>query len=279
VIELYYFDSHCDFLRKKQNGGVTELTRASAERAGIKKSVLAVFEGIAHKREDVLSQLEIFNREQSVKEKYLALEGLSWVNDLNDIEAACKRKPLYATPVWNYKNSIGGSHREDCVLTDFGKCAVRELAENGILIDCSHSGERMFYSYFDVTDKVIASHSNAFDVHKHSRNLKKEQIKMLIKCNSYIGLTFYTDFVGSNNIEKLFEHIEYVLDMGGESVLGFGSDIDGCDTLVGGSGINAFCEIYGEMLKRNYSQDLIERITHGNFERVIGNNKSNEDTQ
>ena len=85
-----------------------------------------------------------------------------------------------------------------------------------------------------------------------------------------MGLTLYEDFVGGKSLEKLFEHIEAVLMLGGEDILGFGSDVDGCDELIGHSGdIGVFGDIIEEMLRRNYSAGLMEKLLHGNFEKNL----------
>jgi microsomal dipeptidase-like Zn-dependent dipeptidase len=89
-----------------------------------------------------------------------------------------------------------------------------------------------------------------------------------------MGISLYSGFVGGRSIDKLFEHIEAVLDMGGESVIGFGSDIDGCESLVGNSDDSSvFNDICEEFFKRNYPAVIIEGILHKNLERVIENRK------
>ena len=265
---MYYFDAHCDYLWKKLHGEKSGIEEA--EKFKLKKSVLAVFEGNKPNKIDTEAQIQLFYRNRPVKNAYIAFEGLSLINDVDGAERLCKLRPLYVAPVWNNSNKLGGSCHDDMVITAFGKKILNVFSENKICIDAAHSGKKMFYSLLDNFDNVIFSHGNVKDICDNKRNLSKNQINELIKRNSFIGLALYPPFLGGNTVEKLFEHIEYILDLGGENILGFGSDIDGCDELLAGkSDASVFDMITEEFIKRNYSKALIEKITHKNLERFI----------
>ncbi len=265
---MYYFDAHCDFLWNSLQERPTVLSAVDAESVGLAKSTFAIFEGTAAKRRDIDAQLLLFNKPKPIKHTYLAFEGLSWVRSLHDAEKIISVQPMYAAPMWNNSNAFGGSCHDDAELTVFGKCFLGELDANSIIIDLAHSGERMFYSVLDACENVMFSHGNVNSVHENVRNLKREQILRLIERNSFMGLTFYTDFVGGTTVKKLFEHIEYVLDMGGENILGFGSDLDGCESVIENKGVSVFESITEEFLRRNYPKHIIEKLTHGNLERL-----------
>lgn len=265
---MYVFDAHCDYLYRKIKGGATGLTAEGVEKGKIKKSIFAAFEGHLAERGLVKRQIAAFEEEKPVEQAYLAFEGLSWVSSLKDAQEIIAQKPVYAGPMWNHANAFGGSCREDGALTRFGECVLQEINSSGILIDLAHAGERMFASCMEKLPHVIFSHGNVFSVQEHVRNLKNWQIQKLIESNSFMGLTLYEEFVGGGTIEKLFEHIEAVLMAGGENILGFGSDMDGCDQLLGRDG-SVFGAIIEEMLRRNYSAVLIEKLMHGNLERNL----------
>ena len=264
---MYVFDAHCDYLWKK---ALNDESNLDNKQKLIKKSVFAVFEGGIPDENLINKQLELFKIEKPIEKTYIAFEGLSWVKSLWDLEVLFKYEPVYVGPVWNNKNEFGGSCYNDGPLTIFGKCFLEELDNRGIFIDLAHSGEEMFSSCLSNFKHVLFSHGNVFDIHTHPRNIKKKQIKKLIKNKSFMGLTLYSGFVGDRSIHKLFQHIEYVLDLGGEDILGFGSDIDGCESLVGSkNGGHIFEEIIEEFLKRNYKNSLIEKILHLNIEKCL----------
>ncbi len=266
---MYIFDGHCDYLSKRIKGKSSVLD-AVTEESLLKKSILACFEGNVSSAESVKEQAEAYKTTHILQNTYLAFEGLGWVQGLKDLDYIINSKPVYVGPMWNRQNDFGGSCYDDWELTIFGNCFLQELDQNDIYIDLAHAGEKMFYSCINEFENVLFSHGNCYDVKEHPRNLKKAQIKRLIDKNGFFGLTLYNEFVGDNTVNKLFEHIEYVLDLGGENILGFGSDFDGCENLVGKKcGAEVFEEIYEEFLKRNYKNSVIEKIFFANLEKCV----------
>lgn len=258
---MYVFDAHCDRLWKKS------CKKSEAVKQREYTCICAVFEG-AGTREDIAGQLLIINKEKEAKEPLIAFEGLSWIKDENDVSLLKKYNPIYASPTWNKANFLGGSCYEDAPLTQLGKEVLKELIEAKIYIDVAHSGKKMFFSVLDEFDSVIFSHGNVFAQKEHPRNLTDEQIKAIIKKKTFLGLSLYTNFVGGNRAEDFVKNVDYILNLGGEDVLGIGSDLDGCDKIIENN-INVFEKIYEQMLIKNYSQKLISKIFYGNLERLI----------
>ncbi len=270
---MYVFDAHCDYLWIRAQNKNSQIDRDKAEQVKLQKSIFAVFEGSTLDDDLIDAEISAFYGKKPIDDVRIAFEGLSWIKSLKDAEKAIRADPVYVGPVWNKANGIGGSCYENEPLSIFGRCVLREFEENGVYIDLAHSGERTFDACADEFEKVLFSHGNVSEIYSHPRNLKREQIKKLISKNSFFGLSLYTGFVGSQGIEKLFEHIEYVLDMGGEKILGFGSDLDGCESIVGRTGdVRVFFEIIEEFYKRNYNEKLIKALLHKNLERCIEKN-------
>ena len=102
--------------------------------------------------------------------------------DLENIKKlkACNVKILTLT--WNGDNEIasGTLSNSKFGLTDFGKSAVKELENNGIIIDVSHLSQRGFYDVAEIAKKpFIATHSNSKAVTNHIRNLTNEQFNII----------------------------------------------------------------------------------------------------
>jgi membrane dipeptidase len=164
----------------------------------------------------------------------LALEGASpIVNSLDNLHSFYKMGVRAITLTWNHRNFLADGIDNDYGLTNFGKLAVKEMEKLGIIIDVSHLNERGFEDVLKNTEKpFMASHSNAKAIHSHRRNLHDEQIKEIIKRKGFIGINFYSDFLGNENddlITKFLSHIEHILSLGGEDSLGMGADFDGMD--------------------------------------------------
>ena len=259
------FDAHCDRLWKKAKDE-DECKKDSGY-----KCISAVFEGAAT-REDVAKQLLILNNENALKDAYIAFEGLSWVKDEKDIAIIKKYKPIYASPTWNKANFLGGSCYQDTPLTQLGKEVLNELDLAKIYIDTAHSGRKMFFDLLDEFDNVIFSHGNVFVQKPHARNLTDKQIKALIEKKTFIGLSLYKEFVGGDRAEDFVKNVDYVLDAGGEDVVGIGSDLDGCEDIIE-NGENVFEKIYECLLKKNYSETLISKLFYGNLKQLIEKRK------
>jgi membrane dipeptidase len=71
-------------------------------------------------------------------------------------------------------------------------------------------------------------------------------------------------------VEKVADHIDYVVSLVGVNHVGFGSDFDGVgDTLpVGLKDVSEYPNLIAELLRRGYSEDDIRRVCGGNLLRV-----------
>ena len=74
-------------------------------------------------------------------------------------------------------------------------------------------------------------------------------------------------------IDKIIEHIEYIINLVGDDFVGFGSDFDGVPSLPNGiSGFDAFPEIVNQLHSKFPDQSIIEKIAYKNFLRVLKDN-------
>ncbi|MGB9809206.1 MAG: membrane dipeptidase, partial [Caldanaerobacter sp.] len=65
-------------------------------------------------------------------------------------------------------------------------------------------------------------------------------------------------------------HIDYIVNLVGEDYVGFGSDFDGISSTPEGlEDISKFPKIVEGLIKRGYTQEQIDKITHQNFENLI----------
>lgn len=179
------------------------------------------------------------------------------------------------TLTWNYSNEIcdGIGETRGGGLTEFGKATVKEMNRLGMLIDVSHISVKGFWDVMELSNQpIVATHSNAKELCENPRNLDDEQIKAIFSIDGCVGINFYPPFVSGERctVEEIVNHIEYLLELGGENNIGFGSDFDGIGSLPDGfCGVEDMGKIIEEMLRRGFKEELIEKITHENFLRVI----------
>ena len=177
---------------------------------------------------------------------------------------------------WNNENEIGhpAKHGSKEGLKPFGLKLLGEMDRLGIYADVSHLNEAGFW---DIVNHMnlppVASHSNAYELCNHPRNLKDDQIRAIIEKKGYIGINFYSDFLARGReavLEDVFRHIDYIAQMGGIDVLGFGSDFDGIDEWPEGLAHPAdYPNLIALLRSHGYAERDIEAIAGGNLWRVL----------
>ena len=202
----------------------------------------------------------------------LALEGGSpLINDLDNLYMFHKLGVRAITLTWNHRNFIGDGVDSEYGLTSFGKELVSEMEALRMIVDVSHLNESGFRDVCAISERpFMASHSNAWEICNHRRNLKDYQIREIIDRGGYIGLNFYTEFLSKSNDlsesrDDFKRNIEYYLELGAEKILGLGADFDGMD-----SSVIADASVYGEVEKilrdeLAYDESLCERIMYKNL--------------
>lgn len=155
---------------------------------------------------------------QAIKEKKLAtmlgVEGGHMMeNKLEYLDKLYERGVRYMTLTWNNSTSWATSAADETTkkdslphkgLTDFGRQVVKRMNELGMMIDVSHAGEQTFWDAISSTTKpIIASHSCAWSLCPHRRNLKDDQIKAIGKNGGVIHLNFYAGFIDSTYEKKI----------------------------------------------------------------------------
>lgn len=178
---------------------------------------------------------------------------------------------------WNHRNNLGdgvgrpGARRG---LTAFGLEALREMERLGMIVDVSHLNERTFWQVIEAAEKpVVATHSNAFGVCGHRRNLTDSQIRAISERGGFIGLNFCASFLsdrGEASIRDVIRHARHIAEVGGMHVLAIGSDFDGIETPPAGlEHIGKMGKLVGEFRRAGFSGPEIEAVAHRNFLRVF----------
>ena len=206
---------------------------------------------------------------------FISVEGGECIKSADDIDILYSMGVRMITLTWNNDNALGGGALGDGRgLSAFGKEIVRKMNKMGMIVDVSHASEKMFYDILSTTDKpVCASHSNAYSVCPHPRNLKDEQIKELISINGVMGMNFYPVFLkdsGKCTADDILRHIDYLLSMGCENNIGIGSDFDGVESLPDGiSGVSDMAKIFDKIKESGIDDKISEKIAYKNMARLI----------
>jgi membrane dipeptidase len=167
---------------------------------------------------------------------FLGVEGSYAVDD--DLDAGITRLReagvRFLGPLWERDSKAGTSCRtpakRDRGLTDHGRALVRACNAAGILMDVAHASKKTFWDMNEVSSTPpFSSHSGASGVYDHPRNLDDDQIRALAARGGIVGVIFVSPYLGGLfcTLEKVADHIEHVVKVGGEDCVALGSDFDG----------------------------------------------------
>lgn len=181
---------------------------------------------------------------------------------------------------WNKNNEIGTSawearHKKGIGLSKFGREAVSEMERLGMMIDISHASSQTVKDVLDtVKAPIYASHSCAYGVCPHWRNIGERQVKAIAERGGVIGVNFYSAHLRKDrkraSAKDIADHIDYLVKIGGVDVVAIGSDYDGDIGVPKGiDNISKLEVLTLELLKRGYSEEDIKKILGGNFLRFF----------
>lgn len=202
----------------------------------------------------------------------LSVEGGGLLqNDIENLHKLYEKGIRALTLTWNEDNCIGGGiGNNDKGLTNFGKEVIREMNKLGMIVDVSHLSDKGFWQVADLCDTFMASHSNCRRICPDNRNLTDEQIKCLIEHKGFMGINFHGDFLNENfsSANDIKRHINHVINLGGENIIGFGTDFDGTDKLPQG-----FADVgnMAEFISTFCKKDLLYTNLYGNIRRILKN--------
>jgi membrane dipeptidase len=228
----------------------------------------------------------------------LALEGCPQIdNDLELLQTMHRLGVRMVSFTHFGRSALGDGSGEDATgsrLTHAGVEAVGLLEELGVLIDVSHVGRGGVEHVLELATKpVVASHSSAFALREHHRNLTDEQLRGIAATGGVVCVNFFAGFLTDAEkptVEHLADHLEYVVDVAGEDHVGLGSDfvaevfeekIPACDRPLIVQGLDAEVYVPGlegpagmplvteALLRRGLPEATIRKILGANLIRVL----------
>ena len=288
---MRYFDLHCDTLSRayKENksfyDGDLQINMKKAESIENYGQCFALWLSDELRGEAAFSLCKkmLKHYENSIKpiidmstdiSGHLTIEnGSALGGDIGRVQYFKEKGVEIMSLTWNGENDLASGVHAKGGLKTLGREAVREMARLNITLDVSHLNEKSFYEVCLIDSiKIIATHSNCYDICPHKRNLKKWQARELISRGGLIGLNFYPPFLGTGRFsvfEKIRENIEYLLSLGGEDCIAFGSDFDGADMAPQLDGIDKVGALYEYLLSKGMSRRVVEKIFYENAEKRV----------
>jgi membrane dipeptidase len=193
-------------------------------------------------------------------------------------------------------------------LSKFGEDVVAEMNRLGMLVDISHvSAETMRHVLRVTRAPVIASHSSAFELANHPRNVPDDVLKLVTQNGGVIMVNFYPAFIlpeGARQYEltrdfkkqfpddkeyraamrkwekenpmppatvhHVVDHIEHIIQVAGIDHVGLGSDFDGIPSTPRQlEDVSKYPVITQVLLDRGYTKEQILKVLGGNLLRAM----------
>lgn len=194
-------------------------------------------------------------------------------------------------------------------LSPFGVRVVREMNRLGMLVDISHVSNDTMSDVLDASQApVIASHSSAFALCPHPRNINDDILRRIRTNGGVVMINFFSSFVVPDAAKKILarqkeiqatvkdkteaekqlnawiaerpelygtvntvvDHIEHVARVAGVDHVGIGSDFDGISRWPKGlDSVADYPKITEELLRRGHSEEIVRKILGENAMRVL----------
>jgi membrane dipeptidase len=193
-------------------------------------------------------------------------------------------------------------------LSPFGEQVVAEMNRLGMLVDISHvSAETMRHVLRVARAPVIASHSSAFALANHPRNVPDDVLKLVAKNGGVVMVNFYPGFIlpeaarlyeaeralrrqhpqdddyraalrelrrqnplPKASVHHVVDHIEHIIQTAGIDHVGLGSDFDGIGSVPEQlEDVSKYPVITQELLNRGYTKEQIVKVLGGNLLRAF----------
>ena len=230
--------------------------------------------------------LSCFSPYQNQYDVLYGLEGLRNVHTIEELDQLYQKGVRHASLTWNEANDFATGVKADPTrgLQSLGKKAIQYMNEHHMVVDVSHLNIKSFYEVLEEKPKILlASHSNAYAISDHIRNLTDDQLIKLRQSNGYVGVNSARNFVSKisnkQNIDGLIDQIIYLgnfvgIDhvMLGLDMMDFLSDYDNANLDDLRSHADAY-KIGQQLQKRGFAQGEIEMICSKNYLRAISDVK------
>jgi membrane dipeptidase len=206
-----------------------------------------------------------------------------------------------ATLTWNCHNAFADAalimHNGSTTVTPYhrggltpaGRDVVREMNRLGMVVDISHTSywtQKAVLSNGTSAAPVIFSHSSAFSLCPHPRNVQDDILGLVKNTKSLVMVNFSPGFIScnetsdplelpefyekNNTLHQVARHIVYIGEKIGYDYVGLGSDFDGMGELTpkGLEGVDKYPDLVAELLRMGVRDVDASKVTGGNLLRV-----------
>ena len=284
-----YFFGHLDVPRALEGGLTgaqwsiaTNIARwASGRPALLERNIVALRDSLERSGRIEIVRTASEHRAARARGKHaaqLCVQGGNALQGAEDRVGTIGGGALTRVTLVHLSNSIYGDTssplrlRGDRGLTDAGRSMIGALNEARVFLDLAHASVQTFWDAVEAHDRtqpLIVTHTGASAVHAMWRNLDDRQIRAIADTGGVVGVIFQKGFLGpgARDGRAVIDHLEAILNAGGEDAAALGSDYDGAivPTPDLRDGALAYYRIVAYMLERGWREERIRRVLGESF--------------
>lgn len=239
----------------------------------------------------------------------IGIEGLHQIgNSFSNLRLYHSLGVKYATLTWNCHNAFADAalttdssgqsvagHAYWGGLSEAGQVMITEMNRLGMLVDLSHVSKDTMLDVLGARQEkgsgsiapIIFSHSSAYALCPHPRNVQDDVLRLVKKTNSVVMVNFSPDFIScvpsesetgipdfyspNATLHQVARHVTYIGDLIGYDHVGLGSDFDGIDkTPKGLDDVSKYPDLVAELLQMGVSDVDVAKVVGLNVLRVWG---------
>ncbi|XP_067574259.1 dipeptidase 1 isoform X3 [Pseudorca crassidens] len=159
-------------------------------------------------------------------------------------------------------------------LSLFGQSVVKEMNRLGIIIDLAHASMATMKAVLQLSKApVVFSHSSAYSVCQHRRNVPDDVLQLVKETGSLVMVNFYSDYVSCRaeaNLSQVADHLDHIKKVAGAGAVGLGGDYDGVSRLPSGlEDVSKYPDLAAELLRRQWTEAEVKGVLADNLLRVF----------
>jgi membrane dipeptidase len=193
-------------------------------------------------------------------------------------------------------------------LSSFGMRVIRRMNRLGMIVDLAHVAPKAMHDVLDVSRApVVWSHSNAFSLCDHPRNVPDDVLDRVFGASGLVMATFVPDFISQASrdwhrpakdqygktpdgldykkaeaeitakagprpkatLAEFCDHLDYLARRVGHDHIGIGSDFFGGAVPEGLEDNSVYPSLIAELIRRGWSEQNLEKLAGGNLLRVM----------
>ncbi|KAG8525390.1 uncharacterized protein KY384_009034 [Bacidia gigantensis] len=241
----------------------------------------------------------------------IGIEGLHQIgNAFSNLRLFNSLGVKYATLTWNCHNifadaalvtnssgtTIAAPPYWHGLSNQKGPQIIQEMNRIGMLVDLSHVSKDTMLDVLGANPSktkgsrapVMFSHSSAYALCPHPRNVQDDVLQLVKKTNSIVMINFSPDFIScvpnpdsstglpnfdpsNSTLHQVARHVVYIASLIGYDHVGIGSDFDGMFSVPEGlEDVSKYPDLVAELLRMGVSDDDAKKIVGLNVLRVWG---------